>query len=367
MAGLFKDRFNHESLYRLALEIQAVYDDFSAEEFLNSTMDEMWDSLEFKQRIMQISLNLGKYLPADYKKAIRIIDKVIVNYDVCFDGFVFFFPAFVERYGQAEENWETSMAALARYTPYASAEFAVRSFLIQDEGRMMAQMYIWAEDENEHVRRLASEGCRPMLPWGQALTSFKKDPSPVLGILERLKADPSPYVRSSVANNLNDISKTHPELITKIAGDWYGKNQDTDWVVRHGCRTLLKQGNRDVLDILGFADAGCVKADGFALDAASVFIGRDIIFSFTIEAEKAARVRLEYAIDYVKANGRRNRKIFQISTLSFKQNGKKPYIKSHSFADTSTRKHYPGIHSVTLIVNGTERGTLDFEVKASEP
>lgn len=366
MAELFKDRFNHESLCRLALEIQAVYDAFPVEDFLNSTMDKTWDGLEFKQRIMRISTNLGKYLPEDYKTAIHIIDKVILNYDVCLDGFVIFFPGFVELYGQDKENWDISMAALARYTRYASAEFAVRTFIINDEKRMMAQMAVWARDSNEHVRRLASEGCRPRLPWGQALPGFQNDPSPVLCILEQLKADPSPYVRKSVANNLNDISKTHPDLVAKIAGDWYGKDEGTDWIVKHGCRTLLKQGNKDVLGLFGFADSGCIKVGSFALGAVPVSIGEEMTFSFEIEAEQVTQVRLEYGIDYVKANGRRNRKIFQISELTFKDNGKKAYRKRHSFADTSTRKHYPGIHSVTLIVNGAERGTLDFEVLAAK-
>lgn len=366
MAGLFKDRFNHESLYKLAFEIQAVYEGFPVEEFLNSTMDQTWDSLEFKQRVRQISTNLGKYLPADYRAAIHIIDKVILNYDVSLDGFVIFFPDFVELYGRDKENWDVSLAALARYTPYASAEFAVRSFIQDDEERMMAQMAAWAKHDNEHIRRLASEGCRPRLPWGQALPGFQKDPSPVLCILDQLKADPSPYVRKSVANNLNDISKTHPDLVAKIARDWYGIDKHTDWIVKHGCRTLLKNGNREVLGIFGFADAGCVKVDGFSLGAAFVTMGEEITFSFEIEAKKATKVRLEYGIDYVKASGRRSRKIFQISELTFKNNGKRPYAKTHSFRDASTRKHYPGVHSVTLIVNGAERGTLDFEVLAAK-
>lgn len=362
MAGLFKDRFNHKSLYKLALEIKAVYDEFPVNEFLNSTIDKTWDSLEFKQRIKQISTNLGKYLPADYKTAIYIIDKVILNYDVCLDGFVIFFPCFVELYGQDKDNWDISMAALARYTQYASAEFAVRAFIINDEERMMAQMAVWAKDDNEHIRRLASEGCRPALPWGQALSSFKKDPSPVLTILEQLKDDTSLYVRKSVANNLNDISKSHPDLVVKIARDWYGKDINTDWIVKHGCRTLLKNGNSDVLGILGFADSSCVKVNDFSLRNAFVSIGEDITFSFEIEAKKAAKVRLEYGIDYVKANGKRNRKIFKISEFTLKDNMKKFYTKTHSFADTSTRKHYPGVHSITLIVNGAEQDMLNFEV-----
>lgn len=366
MAGLFKDRFNRATLSRLAREIRAVYDPFPVGEFLDSTLDAGWDSLEFKQRIMRISRNLGACLPADYKTAIGILDRVIVNYPVSLDGLVLFFPGFVELYGRDNENWEVSVAALARYTQYATAEFAVRSFILTDEARMMAQMAAWAGHENEHIRRLASEGCRPRLPWGQALPSFQADPSPVLRILERLKADPSPYVRRSVANNLNDISRTHPDLVAKIAGAWYGKDVRTDWVVKHGCRTLLKKGNSGVLGIFGFADAGSVGVDGFSLEASVVLIGEKLSFSFAIEAEKTTRVRLEYGIDYVKASSRRSRKIFRISELTFGRTGRKLYARSHSFADTRVRKHYPGIHSVTLIVNGAERGTLDFEVLAAE-
>ncbi|MDR2039527.1 MAG: DNA alkylation repair protein [Bacteroidales bacterium] len=363
MPDLIKNIYNHKSLRELALDIQSAYSTFQVDEFLKSTMDETWENIELKDRIIRISMNLGKYLPADYKTAIGIIDRVVMNYGTWLDGFVGFFPVFVEIYGQGEENWDVSMSALARYTRYASSELAVRSFIIRHEDRMMAQMYAWSKDEDELVRRLASEGCRPQLPWGQALTSFKKDPAPILPILEQLKNDPSMTVRKSVANNLNDISKTHPDLVVKLAKEWYGKNEHTDWVVKHGCRTMLKKGNRDVLAIFGYDDITSVDIQGFALGATSVLIGEDITFSFVVSTKEATKVRLEYGIDYVKANGKKNRKIFKISEVSLKENEKKPYTKKHSFADVSVRKHYPGIHSITLIVNGMERGKLDFELK----
>ena len=359
MPDLLKNMLNHESLRELALAVQSVYNSFQVDEFLKSTMDETWDDLELKARVRQISMNLGKYLPADYRVAISIIDKVVINYD----GFGrFCFPDFVEVYGQDEINWDLSINALERYTPYASSEIAVRPFIIKHEERMMAQMYAWSKHENEHIRRLASEGCRPQLPWGQALTKYKKDPTPVLPILEQLKTDPSLYVRNSVANNLNDISKTHPNLVVKLAKDWYGKNEYTNWIVKHGCRTLLKKGNSDVLAIFGYHDVTSIDIDDFALGATSISLGDDINFSFSVQAKEPIKVRLEYGIDYVKANGKRNRKIFQISEISLKKNEKKSYVKNHSFADLSTRKHYPGIHSITLIVNGAERKKLDFEL-----
>jgi len=359
MADLLKNMYNHESLHKLALDIKSVYSPFITDDFLKSTMDETWDDLELKARGRKISTNLGKYLPAEYQEAISIIDKVVMNHDGIFS---IVFPDFVEVYGQDESNWDISIAAMERYTQYGSAEFAVRPFIINHEERMMAQMYAWTKHENEHVRRLASEGCRPALPWGQALPKFKKDPAPVLHILEQLKTDPSPYVRKSVANNLNDISKTCPDLVAMLAKDWYGENEYTDWIIKHGCRTLLKKGNRDVLAIFGFNDASSIDVNDFNIDETSISIGSDFTFSFTILVKEATKVRLEYGIDYVKSNGKRNRKIFQISEVSINKNQKKSYTKKHSFADVSTRKHYPGTHSIAIIVNGAERGTLDFEL-----
>jgi len=360
----FKNMFNYKVIRKVADDVRSVCDTFPADEFVESTVDGTWDDLELKERVVKVTVNLRKFLPPDYKEAISIIDKVVMNYGSWLEGSGWFFPFFVELYGLDEENWDVSMGALERYTQYASAESAVRPFIIINEERMMAQMYAWSKHESEHVRRLSSEGCRPALPWTQALNSFKKDPGPILPILEQLKADESVWVRKSVANNLNDISKTHPELVVKIAKDWYGKNENTDWIVKHACRTLLKKGNSEALAIFGLQDAASVEVSDLTLAAVSIRIGEDLTFSFTISAKEDTKARLEYGIDYVKSSGKRSRKIFQISEIALKENTKKPYTRKHSFADVSIRKHYPGTHSVTLIVNGAERGTLDFELTA---
>lgn len=360
MSDLLKNTYNQASLHNLAQTIHSVYPPFQTEKFLNSTMDESWNDLTLKARVRKIARTLGEYLPADYNEALAILDQVVSSCTSGFFGIIF--PDFVEVYGQDEKDWDLSIAALERYTPYSSSEFAVRPFIIKHEERMMAQMYLWSRHENEHVRRLASEGCRPSLPWGQALNNFKKDPAPILPILQQLKADPSPYVRKSVANNLNDISKTHPDLVVKLAKEWYGENEYTNWIVKHGCRTLLKHGNREVLAIFGYHNAECIHVSGFRLRETSIYLGEDLTFSFYISSDEATKIRLEYGIDYVKANGKRNRKIFQISETSLKENEKKFYEKKHSFADLSTRKHYAGIHSIALIVNGVEQYSLDFEL-----
>lgn len=280
MPVLMKDKYyNYDSLHDLASRIKAVFPSFQENDFVDHIMNETWDALELKARMRQITINLGKYLPPDYKQALGIIDQVVAGYPSGYNDYaLIYFPDFVEVYGQDECHWDLSMAAIERYTPLSTAEFAVRPFIIKQEARMMQQMAVWARHDNEHVRRLASEGCRPALPWGQALTSFKKDPSPVLPILEQLNTDPSLYVRKSVANHLNDISKTHPDLVTKIAGDWYGRHEYTDWIVKHGCRTLLKKGNREVLDIFGYHNAGSVDIADFTLGAASISLGENMTF-----------------------------------------------------------------------------------------
>lgn len=367
MPELMKNKYyNYESLHDLALRIKAVYPLFQVDTFVNDIMDEMWDALGLKARMRKITVQLGKQLPTDYEQALSVIDKVVAGYPIGFYDFALMcFPDFVEVFGQDEHHLDLSIAALERYTPSSTSEIAVRPFIIKHEALMMRQMAAWAKHDNEHVRRLASEGCRPQLPWGQALTSLKKDPSPVLALLEQLKSDPSLYVRKSVANNLNDISKTHPDLVGKIAKNWYGKNEYTNWIVKHGCRTLLKKGNREVLEIFGFADVDHANVEGFALTPKSLAIGEELSFRFAISANETTKIRLEYGIDYVKANGKRSRKIFQISEMLLQANHKKLYTKTHSFADISSRKHYPGSHSIMLIVNGIERETLDFEVLAT--
>ena len=357
MPELLKNMYNRESLYEVAVAIQSVYNSFKVDEFIKSTMDETWNNLELKARCRKISMSLGMYLPEDYKEALSILEKSVTGF-----YFAFFFPDFVEVYGQDDINWDLSISALERNTEYWSSEFAVSAFIIKDEERMMAQMRKWSKHKSEHVRRLASEGCRPQLPWGQAISKFKKDPTPVLPILEQLKTDTSTYVQKSVANNLNDISKTHPDLVISIAKDWYGKNKSTNWIVKHGCRTLLKKGNRDVLALFGYDDTTSINLQDFTLETTSISIGEDLTFSFNILAKKATKTRLEYGIDYIKSNGKRNRKIFKISEVSLKENEKKSYMKKHSFADVSVRKHYPGIHSIAIIINGIEKDKLDFEL-----
>lgn len=214
MATPLKDVYDETFLLEFGRRIQTVYPSFDVQAFIASIIDESWEALALKGRTRRISIKLGQYLPQKYESALDVLVEIA---DDCVGFPYLFFPDFVAVYGQAEEHWERSMSALERFTQKSSSEFAIRSFLLREPTRVMNQMTAWAIHPNEHVRRLASEGCRPRLPWAESLPMFKEDPAPVLEILELLKEDPSLYVRKSVANNLNDISKDHPEAVLAVS------------------------------------------------------------------------------------------------------------------------------------------------------
>ncbi len=247
-----KDIYNEPFLRHFGGKVHSVYPSFDTTGFIAAVMDYTWDGLALKARMRQITGGLGRYLPERYEEALDILFAI----DEDCVGFPYlFFPDFVAVYGLSENNWPLSLQALERFTIKSSAEFAIRPFLLRNPERIMHQMSEWAGHPNEHVRRLASEGCRPRLPWGEALPMFKCDPAPVLRILEMLKADPSLYVRKSVANNLNDIAKDHPAVVLATARRWKGVHPYTDWIVRQGCRTLIRKADQGAMALFGYAES----------------------------------------------------------------------------------------------------------------
>jgi 3-methyladenine DNA glycosylase AlkC len=273
-----------------------------------------------------------------------------------------FFPDFVEVYGLA--HWETSVSALEQFTKYSSSEFAVRAFILKDEPKMMDQMLNWASHEDEHIRRLASEGCRPRLPWATTLTTLKKNPTPILPILEKLKRDPSLYVRKSVANNLNDISKDQPHLLKQIVREWKGQHPNTDWILKHASRSLLKKGDVEALQLFGYTSAAHIFIQNFTLSSAQLSLGDTLTFTFNVinESSESQNLRIEYGIDFMKANGKQARKIFHLSQKTYSC-GTTHLTKEHILKNLSTRKHYEGMHGICILVNGEEKANAEFTLR----
>jgi 3-methyladenine DNA glycosylase AlkC len=337
--------------------------DFEPDKFSSLVLDAGWEGRELKERMRHITECLHETLDKEYPEALRILREIAPSFSG-FDTMVF--PDYVQCYGL--ESWELSLPALAFFTPLCSSEYAIRPFLDQDPQRAVKYLHAWAEDENEHLRRLASEGCRPRLPWGMALPRFKKDPSPILPLLEKLKDDPSEYVRKSVANNLNDISKDHPELVLEVCERWYGHSANTDWIVKHACRGLLKASHQRAMRLFGFADVENVAVHNLSLDRDTLPIGERLNFAFelSVDTPEPCPVRLEYAVHYARPEGKTSRKVFQIKEQTFEP-GIHEISKKLSLADQSTRKHYPGQHQVAIIVNGMEMARTSFELTEAMP
>jgi 3-methyladenine DNA glycosylase AlkC len=345
MADLFKDVYNKKYIDLLCAELLHV----NKKEFTCRVFDELWESRELKERMRHISTVLGEFLPLDYAEAIDILKKVFSKLPENMGLEKMVFQDFVEVYGM--NDFEKSMEALECFTKDSSSEFAVRRFIVKYPKETMARMKIWANSDNVHVRRLASEGSRPRLPWAISLPEFKSDPKEVLEILETLKDDESEYVRRSVANNLNDISKDNPDVVKEITKNWIDQNKNRDKLLKHGCRTLLKASDRDILGMFGFEKIKGIKIEDFSITDVVEF-EKELLFSFSLNSKiNLGKLRIEYALHFVRQNNKFSKKIFKISEGVYKQKSKE-VEKTYSFRPISTRRYYEGKHKIEIIING---------------
>ncbi|MBC7777427.1 MAG: DNA alkylation repair protein [Phycisphaerae bacterium] len=366
MAEPLKNIFSRTLLEPFTAELRYVWEAFPTEDFLHQVFNDEWEARELKQRIRHISHALRMHLPQDYPVALDIVTKTTERYlDRHGDNLSFhyiFLPDFIEAWGL--EHPEESIAAIETITRWSSAEFTVRPFLRRYPERMYAQMLHWSQHPSAMVRRLSSEGIRPRLPWGMGVPALKLDPSPILPILENLKNDAAETVRRSVANNLNDIAKDHPELVLSMAERWLGQSLETDWIVRHACRGLLKKGNAAALAHFGFQKGlQGIEISDFKI-ADKVSIGWRLDFSFSVKntAAQFAQIRLEYGIDYQTLSGKTSSKVFKIKELVVDGGQSVNIMRHQSFQDFTTRKHYVGKHKLRILMNGAELAQAEFEV-----
>ncbi|EBV3599720.1 DNA alkylation repair protein, partial [Salmonella enterica subsp. enterica serovar Virchow] len=201
-----KHIFDLARLNAFARETKAIWPAFDEGRFLGIVSTDL-DALGIMQRMRQVAEGFHQTLPEDYGRALGILEDLAPRINHGFASIAL--AEFVVLRGR--HDFDRSMQALAFFTRFGSSEFAVRHFLLDDLERALGAMRGWAEDDNEHVRRLASEGARPRLPWSFQLKTLQADPTLAMPMLEQMKADKSLYVRKSVANHLNDISKDHPD------------------------------------------------------------------------------------------------------------------------------------------------------------
>lgn len=354
-----KEEFNKEFISRLADEFFLVHKSFKKKAFVDELYTPEWKNFELKERMRKITNSIHSNLPFAYTEQLECVMQVAPKFSGI-QGFVF--PDFVQVYGLADFN--ISIKALEFLTEFSTSEFAVRPFIEKYLKETVKQLLIWSKSNNHHVRRLSSEGSRPKLPWAHPLRGFIKDPTPVLPILENLKNDESLYVRKSVANHLNDISKNHPELVLSVCKNWYGKTKNTDWIVKQALRTLLKKGNKEALAIFGTSNADKIEVEALQLSKNKLKIGDGFTFTFELKnTDKIEQIlRLEYIIHFMKSNGSTSPKIFKITETILSAQAKKQWVKKHQFANLTTRKHYTGKHQLAIVVNGDVKQLVDFEL-----
>lgn len=366
--SLLKELYSRAFYNQIGEVFASIVPGFDKKAFIKKIYAPGFEAKELKERMRHTSVVLHQFLPANFAKAAKVLKKAIVSFrklNLGEDKLEYMFlPDYIETYGI--DDYATSVEALEFTTQFVSCEFAVRPFLLKYTGPMIAQMQQWANHENHKVRRFASEGMRPRLPWGLAVPALKKNPQEVLAVLEKLKNDPSEWVRKSVANCLNDLAKDHPQLAIKTAKAWLGLSKETNAIVKHGCRTLLKQGNAEVLGLFSLGDNSNIKLLSYNVSTDRVRIGEDLKFTVSLhnKHDQPLIVRLEYGIYYLRKNGTHSKKVFKISEREFKAGEKATIMRKQSFKIITTRTYYPGLHKVSIIINGRERKTEHFEVRS---
>ncbi len=357
---LWKDYVNKESVSEFSVKLNKVYRKFDQKGFVKAVCKPEFFELELKDRLVEVARQLKHYLPKSFPKAIDVLIKAA---PISGGFYNWAMTLYVEQNGL--DHFDDSVRALYELTQHGTGEFAIRPFMNQHTSKMMKVLNKWVKDPNEHIRRLAAEGSRPRGVWVAHIETFKKDPRPVLKLLEHLKADESLYVRKAVANNLNDITKDNPDLVIKIAMQWLkDNNPDTNWIIKHACRSLIKQGNPRVFPIFGFTTNPKIKVGRLCLSDKTFKMGSTLKLDFEIQSlsDKNQKLAVDYKFYFVKKSGKATPKTFKLSEKTLKGKGVSPFCIKYKFKDLSTRKHYPGMHKIEIIVNGQCYKDISFEL-----
>lgn len=374
MAEPFKNLFNETMIAAMGDHFHRVDPGFDRDGFCAHACDGLND-LELKARSNHIRTALQHYLPEDFHDACALmvaalhpVDNAPIG-DMAMDeqgirGWPIMPMAdFVAQNGL--QHFDYSLDVLAGMTKRFSAEFAIRPFFLQDWQQTLKKATDWARDDNLHLRRLASEGSRPRLPWGLQIPQFVEDPTPLLPLLELLRDDVEEYVRRSVANNLNDIAKDHPDTVARLATKWLkNAGRDRTRLVKHACRSLVKQGHGPTLKALGYGPAK-VKVSTISLAETTIELGQAVEFKCEIYSLTRSKQPLiiDFIIHHQRANGTQSAKVFKWKTVELAAGQTLQLTKKHSMKPVTTRSYYAGTHGISVQINGKTFAHTTFELQ----
>ncbi len=368
---LLKDLlFNEAKVELVAGEIQDVYPLFKKDEFVRAVLKK-FPELELKARISWIAACLKKYLSDDYERTVGILLTALPTHndpnlsDGDFGDFIYApYAEYVAKNGCSKKHLDTSLNALYEITQRFSAEDAIRYFINSFPKETLQQLSKWSTDAHYHVRRLCSEGTRPKLPWSQKINIPVTAPLP---ILDALFADKTRFVTRSVANHLNDISKTNPDLVMSALAKWQKSNKQQSkemaYIIRHALRTLVKLGNPEALELLGVRHGAKVRASKFVVPE-EVKMNTALEFSLTIHADENAEIIVDYILHFQNKAGKQSgKKVFKLKKFYLAEGGTTTLIKRHLLReDMTTRKLFRGRNEIEIQINGRSSGKKPFAI-----
>ncbi len=369
MAEPFKKLINESVAQWLGECVLAVWPGFPMGEYRESYAGQL-EPLELKARAQLVGRVLRLALPEDSAQALAILTEAVratpeVSEDDLQSGWpMFSINSLVVDHGV--DHPEASLALLYEVTKRFTSEFGIRPFLDQHTASTLERLHAWVHDPNVHVRRLVSEGTRPRLPWAPQIKAFIADPTPILPLLERLKDDPEEYVRRSVANNLNDICKDHPDTMLDVVEAW-SKDAPAprQKLIRHACRTLIKAGNPRCLAILGFGPPMLAPVR-MELSTAMLTLGETLAIELELQskADGPQKLIVDYRFHWIKANGKPAARVHKGSQVSLPGNGGKRVKHTFHIKPVTTRRYYSGETKVELIINGKVLDSNLFQLNA---
>ncbi|NVK25049.1 MAG: DNA alkylation repair protein [Gammaproteobacteria bacterium] len=374
-----KDLFNTALIELTAKHIKKHYSDFDQHTFIAIASDSL-EQRELKDRANQIFRGLFETLPQQFEQAIDILLRTLAPVEENVDltdltsneqgllGWIILpYSQYVGELGARPENKVhllLALDALKQMTQRFSSEFGIRYLLLAYPEQTLQVMSDWCQHSCHHVRRLVSEGTRPLLPWAMQLPNFKNDPKLAMSHLQALRDDESEYVRRSVANHLNDVAKHHPDFVANIADKWLQEKPadiNRQRMLKHACRTLLKQGHPATLATFGYFPPTELNVQ-LTLNKQTVELGMpfEMQLEITNNSDTTNTLLVDYVIYHQKANGKLTPKVFKWKTLKIAGKEKVAIVKKHHIKPITTRKYYPGKHQCAIQINGQILQSVDF-------
>jgi len=360
--------FNEETVADAARDFARGIDGFDPDAYLRAVLAG-FPSRELLARLDWMADCFEPYLPIEFSAMADALEASMPppldpgREDGDFGRFIHAVPGVLAVRHGLDHHHPRALDLLHAATQRFSMEFYIRPFLDRWPEDTLAQLHLWAEDANYHVRRLVSEGTRPKLPWARAVTLR---PDQTLPLLSKLHADPTRYVTRSVANHLNDLSKSDPDLVIGTLEDWRAQGRqdprEADWMRRHALRSAVKAGHPRALATLGFDPDAPLSARLRVAPTAQ--IGATLDFDLTLTAPARTPVLVDYILHFPPGSGRKD-KVHKLKQAVIPKGASLTLTKSHRLkGDATTFRLIPGPHRLSVQINGRIRATRPFALIA---